>query len=44
VGGEEGFGFGREFEVANEDAGAARVGEFGKGKADAWALESVHST
>jgi len=35
MGGDEGFGFGREFEVANEDAGAAGVGEFGECKADA---------
>jgi hypothetical protein len=34
VGGDEGFGFGREFEVADEDAGTARVGEFGEGEAD----------
>lgn len=43
VGGDEGFGFGREFEVANEDAGAAGVGKFGEGEADACALKSVHS-
>ena len=41
VGGHEGFGFGREFEVADEDAGATGVGEFGEGEADAWALKSV---
>jgi hypothetical protein len=35
MGGDEGFGFGRELEVADEDEGAARVGEFGEGKADA---------
>lgn len=35
VGGDEGLGFGREFEVADEDAGTARVGEFGEGEADA---------
>jgi hypothetical protein len=35
VGGDEGFGFGREFEVPDEDAGAAGEGEFGKGESDA---------
>lgn len=37
----EGFGFGREFEVTDEDAGAVRVGKFGEGEANAWALKSV---
>jgi hypothetical protein len=41
VGGDEGFGFGREFEVADEDAGAAGVGEFGEGETDTWALKSA---
>jgi len=41
VGGHEGFGLGREFEVTDEDAGAAGVGKFGEGEANAWALKSV---
>ena len=41
VGGHEGFCFGCEFEVTDEDAGAAGVGEFGEGEADTWALKSV---
>ena len=33
--GDEAFGFGGQFKVADHDAGAAGVGEFGEGEADA---------
>ena len=41
---DERLGFGREFQVANEDTGAAGVGEFGEGKADTWTVKSVERT
>ena len=33
---DEGFGVGGQFKVADQDAGAEGMGEFGEGEADAW--------
>jgi hypothetical protein len=41
VRGDERLGFRGEFQVTDEDPGSAGVGELGKSKTDAWALQSM---